>query len=203
MTLTGSLHEKLVFGRRTQVLAGHLEALLPEGAHVLDVGCGDGTIDRLILQDRHDLRVEGVVVEPLHGADDLAGIVAEFAPTAERRLGILLDHLVRGSKETRIAEAVLRGPHGAHVRIVGHPFIDIWQAIKPARLGIPAWPDVPKGEDWKRGTLRRLGMPHESQEDVGRAWQRMRTRVRDWNDLEPALLARVEELIDFVTTNRH
>ncbi|MET4099877.1 hypothetical protein ABIB37_002114 [Agrococcus sp. UYP10] len=151
----------------------------------------------------HDLRVEGVVVEPLHGADDLAGIVADFAPTAEKRLGILLDHLVRGSKETRIAEAVLRGPHGAHVRIVGHPFIDIWQAIKPARLGIPAWPDVPKGEDWKRGTLRRLGMPHESQEDVGRAWQRMRTRVRDWNDLEPALLARVEELIDFVTTNRH
>ncbi|GAA1417748.1 DUF3097 domain-containing protein [Agrococcus citreus] len=151
----------------------------------------------------HDLRVEGVVVEPLHGADDLAGIVAEFAPTAERRLGILLDHLVRGSKETRIAEAVLRGPHGAHVRIVGHPFIDIWQAIKPARLGIEAWPDVPRGEDWKRGTLRRLGMPHDSQEDVGRAWQRIRSRVRDWNDLEPALLARVEELIDFVTTNRH
>lgn len=151
----------------------------------------------------HDLRVEGVVVEPLHGADDLEGVVADFAPTAERRLGILLDHLVRGSKETRIAEAVLRGPHGAHVRVVGHPFIDIWQAIKPARLGIQAWPDVPRGEDWKRGTLRRLGMPHESQEDVGRAWQRIRSRVRDFNDLEPALLARVEELIDFVTTNRH
>jgi hypothetical protein len=151
----------------------------------------------------HDLRVEGVVVEPLHGADDLAAIVADFAPTAERRLGILLDHLVRGSKESRIAEQVLRGPHGAHVRVVGHPFIDIWQAIKPARLGIPAWPDVPRGEDWKRGTLRRLGMPHESQEDIGRAWQRIRSRVRDFNDLEPALLARVEELIDFVTTNRH
>lgn len=151
----------------------------------------------------HDLRVEGVVVEPLHGADDLAGIVAEFAPTAERRLGVLLDHLVPGSKEWRIAEAVTSGPHGAHVRVVGHPFIDIWQAIKPARLGIAAWPDVPKGEDWKRGTLRRLGMPHESAEDVGRAWQRMRSRVRDWNDLEPALLGRVEELIDFVTTQRH
>lgn len=151
----------------------------------------------------HDLRVEGVVVEPLHGADDLPAIVAEFAPTAERRLGILLDHLVPGSKESRIAEAVARGSHGAHVRIVGHPFIDIWQAVKPARLGIAGWPDVPKGEDWKRGTLRRLGMPHEEQADVARAWQRIRSRVRDWNDLEPALLARVEELIDFVTTNRH
>ncbi|WP_347757498.1 DUF3097 family protein [Agrococcus sp. ProA11] len=146
-----------------------------------------------------DLRVEGVVVEPLHGADDLAAIVAEFAPSRSRRLGILLDHLVPGSKESRIAEAVTRGPHGAHVRIVGHPFIDIWQSIKPVRLGIQAWPDVPKGEDWKRGTLRRLGMPHGSQDDVGRAWQRIRSRVRDWNDLEPELLGRVEELIDFVT----
>ena len=147
----------------------------------------------------HDLRVEGVVVEPLHGADDLAGVVAAFAPTRERRLGILLDHLVQGSKESRIAAAVTSGPHGAHVRIVGHPFIDIWQAVKPSRLGIAAWPEVPKGEDWKRGTLARLGMAHESQEDVGRAWQRIRSRVRDWNDLEPALLGRVEELIDFVT----
>ena len=107
--------------------------------------------------------------------------------------------LVQGSKESRIAAAVTSGPHGAHVRIVGHPFIDIWQAVKPARLGIAAWPEVPKGEDWKRGTLARLGMAHESQEDVGRAWQRIRSRVRDWNDLEPALLGRVEELIDFVT----
>ena len=117
----------------------------------------------------HDLRVEGVVVQPLHGADDLPAIVADFAPTAERRLGVLLDHLVPGSKESRIADAVARAPHGAHVRIVGHPFIDIWQAVKPSRLGIGGWPDVPKGEDWKRGTLRRLGMPHGSQEDVGRA----------------------------------
>lgn len=165
----------------------------------------EGTHDAELVEQvwGHDLRVEGVVVEPLHGVDDLAGVVAEFAPTAERRLGVLVDHLVPGSKESRIAEAVQRGPHGAHVRVVGHPYIDIWQAVKPARLGIAGWPDVPRGEDWKQGTLRRLGMPHGDQESVARAWQRIRSRVRDWNDLEPALLARVEELIDFVTTSRH
>ncbi|GAA3601816.1 hypothetical protein GCM10010968_12520 [Agrococcus terreus] len=165
----------------------------------------EGTHDAELVEQvwGHDLRVEGVVVEPLHGVDDLAGVVAEFAPTAERRLGVLVDHLVPGSKESRIAEAVQRGPHGAHVRVVGHPYIDIWQAVKPSRLGIAGWPDVPRGEDWKQGTLRRLGMPHGDQESVARAWQRIRSRVRDWNDLEPALLARVEELIDFVTTSRH
>ena len=163
----------------------------------------EGTHDAELVEQvwGHDLRVEGVVVEPLHGVDDLARLVEAFAPTRSRRLGILVDHLVPGSKESRIAQAVQRGPHGAHVRVVGHPYIDIWQAVKPARLGIERWPDVPRGEDWKRGTLRRLGMPHESQADVARAWQRIRGRVRDWNDLEPALLARVEELIDFVTAS--
>lgn len=151
----------------------------------------------------HDLRVEGVVVEYLGGIDDLTSIVADFQPTEQRRLGVLVDHLVPGSKEQRIAQQVANSKWGANVRVVGHPYIDVWQAIKPARLGIPAWPEVPRGEDFKRGTLRRLGLPHDSQEDIARAWRGMLKRVRDWNDLEPALLGRVEELIDFVTTGRH
>jgi hypothetical protein len=165
---------------------------------------------RLYVEGRHDaelveqvwgddLRVEGVVVEYLGGVDDLAGIVAEFRPGPGRKLGVLVDHLVAGSKEARIAETVRRGPGGAHTLVVGHPFIDIWQAVKPARLGVPAWPVVPKGVDWKTGVCRALGWPHSQQADIARAWQRIRGRVRDWNDLEPALIGRVEELIDFVT----
>lgn len=146
-----------------------------------------------------DLRIEGVVVEYLGGVDDLVGIVEEFGPGRGRRLGVLVDHLVTGSKEARIADAVRRGTGGEHTLVVGHPFIDIWQAVKPGRLGISAWPDVPRGEDWKRGVCRRLGWPHAQQADIARAWQRIRGRVRDWNDLEPALIGRVEELIDFVT----
>ncbi|MGV0871185.1 DUF3097 domain-containing protein [Mycolicibacterium sp. XJ879] len=150
-----------------------------------------------------DLRIEGVVVEHLGGVDDLAAIVEDFEPAPHRRLGVLVDHLVAGSKEARIAsqieQAVRRGPGGDHTLVVGHPFIDIWQAVKPARLGISAWPVIPKGVDWKRGVCRALGWPHTEQADVARAWQRIRGRVRDWNDLEPALIGRVEELIDFVT----
>jgi DUF3097, C-terminal domain/DUF3097, N-terminal domain len=145
-----------------------------------------------------DLRVEGVVVEYLGGVDDLVGIVEDFRPGPGRRLGVLVDHLVAGSKEARIADAVRRGPGGAHTLVVGHPFIDIWQAVKPARLGISAWPVIPKGVDWKHGVCKALGWPHSQQADIAKAWQRIRGRVRDWNDLEPALIARVEELIDFV-----
>ena len=35
----------------------------------------------------HDLRIEGVVVEPLHGVDDLPAIVRDFRPAAGRRRG--------------------------------------------------------------------------------------------------------------------
>jgi len=146
-----------------------------------------------------DLRVEGVVVEHLGGVDDLGDIVAEFAPGPGRRLGVLVDHLVAGSKEARIADAVRRGRGGADTLVVGHPYVDIWQAVKPQRLGLAAWPKVPRHIEWKHGACAALGLPHADQADIARAWRRIRARVRDWNDLEPALIGRVEELIDFVT----
>ena len=148
----------------------------------------------------HDLRVEGIVVEPLHGVDDLATAVKEFSPGPERRLGILVDHLLKGTKEERVVEEALAVPGAAgNIKIVGHPFIDIWQAVKPQVLGIPAWPQVPRGEDWKKGTLRRLGQPHQNQEDVASAWKRILSRVDSYSDLDPTLLGPVESLIDFLT----
>ena len=146
-----------------------------------------------------DLRIEGVVVEYLGGVDDLAAIVADFRPAPGRRLGVLVDHLVAGSKEARIAETVRRGPGGEHTLVVGHPFIDIWQAVKPARIGVAQWPVIPKGQEWKHGVCEALGWRHRDQADIAAAWQKIRSRVRDWTDLEPELIGRVEELIDFVT----
>jgi hypothetical protein len=138
-----------------------------------------------------DLRDVGVVVEYLEGIDDLPAIVASFSPAPGRRLGVLVDHLVAGSKETRIAASV-RSPD---VLIVGHPFIDIWAAVRPSAVGIAAWPDVPPGQPWKEGVLRAVGWPPE----VPSAWQRILRSVTSYADLEPELLGRVEELIDFVT----
>ena len=180
-------------------VAVHAKARVALASRIYVEGRHDAELVEQVWGD--DLRVEGVVVEYLGGADDLVGIVEEFRPGPGRRLGVLVDHLVAGSKEARIADAVRRGPGGAHTLVVGHPFIDIWQAVKPARLGVTAWPVVPRGTDWKHGVCKALGWPHSQQADVARAWQRIRGRVRDWNDLEPALIGRVEELIDFVTAN--
>lgn len=143
-----------------------------------------------------DLAYEGIMIEELFGADKLEDILAVFAPSDQRRAGIMLDHLVPGSKESRIAERVQAIPG---VLVLGHPYVDIWHAIKPSVLGMRAWPEVPLGEDFKVGTLERMGWPHETAEDVGLGWARMLNSVRDYRDLEPAFLGRMEELIDFVT----
>jgi len=138
-----------------------------------------------------DLRDVGVVVEYLGGIDDLPAIVADFGPGPVRRLGVLVDHLVDGSKESKLAARV-RSPH---VLVVGHPFIDVWAAVKPAVVGIDAWPYVPPGSPWKEGVLRAIGWPP----GTAAAWQRILRSVRSFTDLEPEFLGRVEELIDFVT----
>jgi hypothetical protein len=166
---------------------------------------------RIFVEGRHDaelvekvwgadLRAEGVVVEYLEGVDYLEDVLREFAPRDGRRVGVLVDHLVAGSKESKIADAVASGPYRAHVLVVGHPFVDVWQSVKPARLGMTEWPTIPRSIEWKYGICDALGWPHAEQADIARAWQRILGQVRTFADLEPALLGRVEQLIDFVTT---
>jgi hypothetical protein len=184
---------------RARTASGSL-ALPPERAKV-------ARASRIYVEGRHDaelveriwgddLRIEGVVVEYLEGVDDLPAIVSGFAPGPDRRLGVLVDHLVPGSKESRIA-AQISSPH---VRITGHEFVDIWQAVKPSVLGIGGWPRVPKGVPWKEGTIAALGWGDGGTTDIAAAWRRILGAVRSYADLAPGLLRSVEELIDFVTT---
>jgi hypothetical protein len=165
---------------------------------------------RIFVEGRHDaelvekvwgadLRVEGVVVEYIDGVDNLDEILHEFRPGLGRRAGVLVDHLVSGSKESRFADAVARGPYAANVLVVGHPFVDVWQSVKPARVGLDVWPEIPRTIEWKHGICTALGWSHDDQADIASAWQRILGRVRTFADLEPQLLGPVEHLIDFVT----
>jgi len=137
----------------------------------------------------HDLRVEGVVVEYLEGLDNLEDKLREFQPTAERRVGVLADHLVEGTKEARMTANL-----GPHVMVTGHPYIDIWEAVKPSSVKIDHWPHVPRGEDWKTGTCQRLGWgtPQDG-------WRRVYRSVNSFRDIDSTLIGAVERLIDFVT----
>ena len=137
-----------------------------------------------------DLRVEGVVVEPLDGVDDLPGLVRAFGPERGRRLGVLVDHLVAGSKESRVVAQVTH----RDVLVTGHPYVDVWQAVKPSAVGIPAWPVVPRGQPWKEGVCAALGWG-----EPWEGWKRVLAAVDSYTDLEVPVLRSVEMLIDFVT----
>lgn len=138
-----------------------------------------------------DLRIEGVVVEPLDGIDALPEAVRAFAPGPGRRLGVLVDHLVPGSKESRIVAAV----DHPDVLVTGHPYVDIWQAVKPERVGIREWPVIPPGQPWKEGVCRALGVAEPAD-----MWRRILGSVRTFHDVQTPLIGAVERLIDFVTT---
>jgi hypothetical protein len=138
-----------------------------------------------------DLRIEGVVVELLDGLDNLPEAIRDFGPGPDRRIGVLADHLVPGTKESRIAAGV-RGPS---VLVLGHPYVDVWQAVKPAAFGIERWPVVPRGVPWKDGICAALNLPP----DPPTVWRRILGSVHSYADLEIPLLRAVEELIDFVT----
>ncbi len=180
-------------GSRTSAAPAQAKLALPSRIYV--EGRHDAELVEKVWGD--DLRHVGVVVEYLGGIDDLPAIVAEFAPQQGRRLGVLVDHLVPGSKESRIVEQVTN----PWVFVTGHRFIDIWTAVKPSVLGLKAWPDVPRGQDYKEGLCRALGWPARTQTDIANAWRQIRSRVTSWRDLDPALLTEVEKLIDFVTAD--
>lgn len=145
-----------------------------------------------------DLAYEGIAVQLLDGVDNLEQILEEFQPNEQARAGILVDHLIPGSKESRVAQQIEQR-WGDSVLVLGHPFVDIWQAVKPARVGLERWPAIPRHIDIKKGTLAALGLPNDTQADIARGWKAILARVRNYKDLEADLLGPVEALIDFVT----
>lgn len=164
-------------------------AKVARASRILVEGLHDAELVEKVWGD--DLRVEGIVVERLDGMDHLPAIVDEFRPGPGRRLGVLLDHLVDGTKEARVAAAVGH----PHVLVTGTPYVDVWQAVRPRAAGIDAWPEVPMGEPWKEGVIARLGV----RATPGEFWRRLLGRVSSFADLDPTLVGAVEQLIDFVT----
>jgi hypothetical protein len=167
---------------------GDAPARVARASRIWVEGVHDAALVERIWGD--DLRVEAIVVEPMDGVDSLPELVRSFGPGPTRRLGVLVDHLVPGSKESRIAATV----QDRNVLITGHPYVDIWQAVKPTALGITRWPDVPKAISWKEGICAALAVS-----DPREMWRRVLGSINSYADVEVPLLRAVEELIDFVT----
>lgn len=86
-------------------------------------------------------------------------------PHDPNRLGVLVDHLVPASTGLAIVDAVLAGST-VNMSVLGHTFIDVWQAVKSNRLGLTAWPEAPRAVERKHGTSDALGWSHASRVDI-------------------------------------
>jgi hypothetical protein len=172
---------------------GPVPARMARASRIYVEGLHDAELVEKVWGD--DLRVEGVVVEYLSGMDDLGTFVRGFRPGPNRRLGVLLDHMVDGTKEQRAAA------DAAHpdVLVTGHPYVDIWQAVKPRVIGVDAWPAIPLGQPWKEGVCAALGW----RGTTGEFWKQLLAKVGSYADLEPGLVGAVEQLIDFVAPPEH
>jgi len=170
------------------IASGRTAARTARAARIYVEGLHDAELLEKVWGD--DLRDEGVVVEPVDGVDNLPGAVRAFRPGPGRRLGVLLDHLVAGSKEQRIAASVAH----PEVLVTGHPYVDVWQGVRPRVLGIGAWPEVPRGRPWKEGVCAALDVG-----DPPAFWRRLLRSVGSYSDLEQPLVGAVEQLLDFVT----
>lgn len=62
MKLIETIHENYVFKRRVRVLSDRISSLIPANSNVLDIGCGDGLIDKLVLEKRPDIKITGIDV---------------------------------------------------------------------------------------------------------------------------------------------
>ena len=174
-----------------QSRGGGREARVARGSRILVEGVHDAELVEKVWGD--DLRIEGVVVERLDGADHLDDEVRAFGPGPGRRLGVLLDHLVAGSKEARLAAAV-RHPH---VLVTGTPVRRrVGRRSGRRSSASTRGPTIPKGRTGRTGVCARSASSDPPR--VLAAHPRLGARAG--RDLEQPLVAAVEQLIDFVTT---
>ena len=62
MSFTGWYHERYIFERRIHRLAAALASAIPVNSRVLDIGAGDGRLDKFLIQQRPDISITGLDV---------------------------------------------------------------------------------------------------------------------------------------------
>jgi SAM-dependent methyltransferase len=166
-----SVHAKLVFGRRVRVLADAIVARLPQGARVLDIGCGSGDLAALIMRLRPDVTIEGidVLVRPGTAIPVTAfdGYHAPF-PDGAFDVAIIVDVLHHADEPERLLAEAARVAR--QVVVKDH-----------LRDGFAAYPTL-RFMDWVGNAAHGVRLPYNylSLAEWKQAWANLGLRTRDF-----------------------
>lgn len=181
----GLLHGNLVLERRAKVLAQWFQRLVPSGARVLDVGCGDGMIAGLLASNRPDVTVEGVDVLVRGGTHIL---VTPFdgsnLPFGDDSFDLVLfSDVLHHTEDPRILQAEAKRVTRRHVLIKDHNVkgiaarqrLRIMDHVGNSRFGV-ALPHTYWTEAQWKSTWRVLGLhPEQMVTRLG-----LYPKVADW-----------------------
>jgi SAM-dependent methyltransferase len=146
MSTLAFVHEKFVHSRRVDVLSRHIAELLPQGASVLDVGCGDGLLASVLKRLRPDIEIEGIDTlvrsethVPVTGFD---GTTIPY-PDGTFDVSLFVDVLHHTDKPQRLMEEALRVSKGQllikdHLRngLIAAPTLRFMDWVGNKRYGV-------------------------------------------------------------------
>jgi SAM-dependent methyltransferase len=164
----GFLHERGILHRRVTALASAIAPLLPAKARVLDVGCGDGLLDKALLEMRPDLAIEGVDVlvragTPIpvrefdgsrlpfaDGAYDVAMAIDVFHHAADAQA--LMGEMKRVARRSIVIKDHLL--HGLPSKVILRAMDWVGNSRHGVRLPFNYWSEGQWGSAWARCGIR-------------------------------------------------
>ena len=139
------VHGRWVFQRRIARLCALLGSVIPVGASILDVGAGDGSLDRRLLELRPDLKITGidVLIRP-QTSIRVVSFDGESIPFPDQSFDIVMfvDVLHHATRATRLMKEASRVGRGViikdHVRagLLSRPTLRFMDFIGNARFGV-------------------------------------------------------------------
>ena len=134
--VTTALHGRLIFGRRVRALAENIAEMIPDGATtLLDVGCGDGTLARSIMERRPGLHATGVEIRARpHTAIPVQEFDGRILPFPDRShdLVMLVDVLHHAEEPTLLIREA--GRVAARAVIIKDHLTGAWLSHERLRL---------------------------------------------------------------------
>lgn len=177
MGVIGSVHSNYVHSRRVKALTSHLAAMIPPNASVLDVGCGDGKLARLLLDERPDLTLQGVDV--LVRPETLVPVMpfdGKTLPVEDKSFDVVMfvdvlhhthDPMSLLREAVRVArQAVVIKDH-TKTGLLGQPVLQFMDYVGNARHGVPSPGNYWTLPQWKEA-FAELGIaPTEWKSELG------------------------------------